>query len=83
MMRSRTQPNIWRFPTAPIEIECDECGRHGRYLKAALIKRYGEDLVLPDFLRTVSGDCENRLDPACLTCGDVYPRLVPRRRENG
>ena len=83
MMRSRTQLNIESFPTDPIEIECEECGRYGRYPKAALIKRYGEDLVLPDLLKAVSGDCENRLSPATLACGAIYPRLVPRRREGG
>ena len=83
MMRSRTNPNIGNFPTDPIEIECEECGRYGRYSKAVLIKRYGEDLVLPDLLKAVSSDCAKRLDPATLACGVVYPRLVPRRREDG
>ena len=59
-MRSRSHPNIGSFPTDPIEIECVECGRHGRYSKAALIKRYGDDLVLPDLLKAISGDCEKR-----------------------
>ena len=83
MIRSRTQPNIGSFPTDPIEIECQECGRYGRYPKAALIKRYGEDLVLPDLLRAVSGDCEKRSAPSTQACGAIYPRLVPRRREGG
>ena len=81
MMRSRSHPNIGSFPTDPIEIECEECGRHGRYSKAALTKRYGDDLVLPDLLKAISGDCAKRLDPATLACGAIYPRLVPRRHE--
>ena len=76
MVRSRNHPNIGNFPTDPIEIECDECVRHGRYFKAALIKRYGEDLVLPDLLRADSGDCEKRLSPTTLACGAIYPRLI-------
>jgi len=83
MMRSCTHPNIRKFPADPIKFECEECGRYGRYPKAALIKRCGEDLVLPDSLRAVSGDCEKRLSPATLACGAIYPRLVPRRREGG
>ena len=83
MVRSRSHPNIGSFPTDPIEIECEECGRYGRYSKAELIKRYGEDLVLPDLLRAVSGDCEKRSTPSTQACGAIYPRLVPRRREGG
>ena len=43
-MGSRT---IKDFPTDPIEVECKKCGRQGRYRKAALIKKYGSDIVLP------------------------------------
>ena len=64
MMRSRSLPNIGSFPTDPIEIECKECGRHGRYSKAALIKQYGDDVVLPDLLAAISGDCEKRSAPS-------------------
>ena len=42
MMSSRRLPNIGSFPTDPIEIECKECGRRGRYSKAALIEQYGD-----------------------------------------
>lgn len=44
-MGSRT---IKDFPTDPIEVECKKCGRNGRYRKAALIKKYGSDIVLPN-----------------------------------
>jgi len=54
MIRSRSLPNIGSFPTDPIDIECKECGRHGRYSKAALIKQYGDDVVLPDLLAAIS-----------------------------
>ena len=37
-------------PTDPIEIDCQKCGRHGRYRKATLIEKYGRDTVLPDLL---------------------------------
>ena len=34
---------ITDHPTDPIEIECQKCGRKGRYLKATLIEKYGSD----------------------------------------
>jgi hypothetical protein len=83
MIRSRSLPNIGSFPTDPIEIECKECGRHGRYSKAALIKQYGDDVVLPDLLAAISGDCEKRSTSFVQACGAIYPELVQRRHESG
>ena len=34
--------------------------RNGRYLKATLIEKYGSDIVLPDLLGLITGDCEER-----------------------
>ena len=64
MIRSRSHSNIGNFATDLIEIECEKCGHHGRYSKAALIKRYGGDLVLPDLLKAMSGDCEKKSGPS-------------------
>ena len=53
--------NIMDFPTDPIEIECKKkCGRHGLYRKAPLIEKYDSDVVLPDLLALIGGDCEFR-----------------------
>jgi len=41
-------PTIRDFPADPIEVECKKRGRQGRYRKAALIKKYGSDIVLPN-----------------------------------
>ena len=38
---------ITDHPTDPIEIDCQKCGRNGRYRKAALIEKHGGDIVLP------------------------------------
>ena len=38
---------ITDHPTDPIEIDCQKCGRKGRYRKATLIEKYGSDIVLP------------------------------------
>ena len=51
-------PTIRDFPTDPVEIECKQCGRHGRYPKAALIDKYGNNIRLPDLLALLAGDCD-------------------------
>jgi hypothetical protein len=48
------------FPSDLVEIECKQCGRHGRYRKAALIEKYGSDIGLPDLLALIAGDCDQR-----------------------
>ena len=83
MIRSRSLPNIGSFPTDPIDIECKECGRHGRYSKATLIEKYGDDVVLPDLLAAISGDCKKRSSLVPQACGVSYPELVRRRPEDG
>ena len=57
-MGSRT---IRDFPSDPIEVECKKCGRKGRYRKATLIEKHGNDIRLPDLLALIAGDCEFRL----------------------
>ena len=68
-------PTIKDFPTDPIEIECKRCGRHGRYRKATLIEKYGSDIVLPDLLALLAGDCEYRGGLGNQGCGAIYPAL--------
>jgi len=43
-----------------IEIECKQCDRHGRYRKAALIEKYGSDIILPNLLALIADDCDQR-----------------------
>jgi hypothetical protein len=43
------------FPRSPLSIECEPCGRRGRYTVAKLIEQYG-DAKLPD-LRHVLANC--------------------------
>ena len=71
------------FPSDLVEIECKQCGRHGRYRKAALIEKYGSDIVLPDLLALIAGDCDQR--KALLGnrgCGAIYPALARTQRRN-
>ena len=68
-------PTIRDFPADPIEVECKKCGRQGRYRKAALIKKYRGDIVLPDLLALIAGDCDKRTAQGNQGCGAIYPAL--------
>jgi hypothetical protein len=70
------------FPTDPIEVECKKCGRNGRYRKAALIKKYGNDIVLPDLLALIAGDCDERTSLGNQGCGAIYPALGHAKKRN-
>jgi len=75
-------PTIRDFPTDPIEVECKKCSRNGRYRKAALIKKYGYDIVLPDLLALIAGDCEFRGEQGNQGCGAIYPALGSVQKRN-
>jgi hypothetical protein len=44
----------FRVPT--LSIECEPCGRRGRYNVAKLIEQHG-DMRLPDLLTVLAADC--------------------------
>ena len=69
-------------PTDPIETGCQKCGRHGRYRKATLIEKYGDDTVLPDLLALLASDCEFRNKLGNQGCGALYPALGLVQRRN-
>ena len=73
---------ITDHPTDPIEIDCQKCGRNGRYRKATLIKKYGSDTVLPDLLALIAGDCEERTSLGNRGCGAIYPALGRVQKRN-
>jgi hypothetical protein len=75
-------PTIRDFPADPIEVECKKCGRNGRYRKAALIKKYGYDIVLPDLLALIAGDCDKRTALGNQGCGAIYPALGRAQKRN-
>jgi hypothetical protein len=58
-----------------IEVECKKCGRNGRYREAALIEKYDNDIVLPDLLALIAGDCDERTSLGNQGCGAIYPAL--------
>ena len=69
-------------PTDPIEIDCQKCGRHGVYRKATLIENYGSDIVLPDLLALIAGDCEFKNKLGNQGCGAIYPALGRVQKRN-
>ena len=75
MPRSSSPLTIKDFPTDRMGVECKKCGRHGRYQKATLIEKYGSDIVLPDLLALIAGDCEFRNRLGNQGCGAIYPAL--------
>ena len=62
-------------PTDPIVIVCQKCDRNGRYRKATLIEKYGDDTVLPDLLAMLASDCEFRNKLGNQGCGRRQVKL--------
>jgi hypothetical protein len=63
-----------------LNVQCDECGRCGRYRVDRLIERYGIDAKLFDWSDEITADCPrkqaNNLNDQCgARCPDL-PRLV-------
>jgi hypothetical protein len=65
--------SLGEFPLDVIRIECERCGRAGRYAKARLIERFGADAAGPDVL-TELAQCERRKDFS-RPCGARYTDL--------
>ena len=70
------------FPTDPIEVDCKRCGRNGRYRKATLSEKYGNNIRLPDLLALIAGDCESRNKLGNQGCGAIYPALSRAQKRN-
>ena len=48
---------ILTYPEPAIIVRCEECGREGRYSRAALAARYGWEAALPDVLADLTAEC--------------------------
>jgi hypothetical protein len=67
--------SLSEFPLDVVRINCERCGRDGRYALAGLIERFGADAAVPDVLMELAA-CERRKnfgDP----CGARFPDLSP------
>ena len=62
-------------PTDPIEIDCQKCGRSGRYRKVTLFEKYDSDVVLPDLIGLLASDCEYRNKLGNQGYGALNPAL--------
>ena len=51
------------FPFNVVRIDCERCGRAGRYRKDGLVARFGADIVLPDLFGGLA-QCERRVEAA-------------------
>ena len=65
-----------------IEVECKKCGRNGRYREAALTEKYDNDIVLPDLLALIAGDCDERTALGNQGVGANYPALGHAQKRN-
>jgi len=47
-----------------------------------LIEKYGSDIVLPDLLALIAGDCEVRVRLGNQGCRAIYPSLGRVKKRN-
>jgi len=80
---TRGSLTIADHPTDPIEIDCQKCGRHGRYKKATLAEKYGVDVLLPDLIGLLASDCKNQGRLGNQGCGAIYPALIRAQKYFG
>ncbi len=64
------------YPTPTVRVECERCGRSGRYALAGLVERLGADAALPDVLLDLAA-CERRKDFSA-PCGARFTDLAAR-----
>ncbi len=65
------------YPFESVRISCTNCGRHGRYSRAAFVELVGAETELPDALERVSADCPKRQSPLAYDqCLALYPDLI-------
>lgn len=62
------------YPGDVVRIECERCGRAGRYRLDGLVTRFGADIALPDLLLALAA-CERRADFS-RPCGARFMDLV-------
>jgi hypothetical protein len=68
--------SLGEFPFDVVRIDCERCGRAGRYALSRLIERFGADAAGPDVLMELA-QCERRKDFS-RPCGARFPDLVAR-----
>ncbi len=70
-MAEYSSPILGEYGSEIVEITCD-CGRAFEpYSKAALVRKYGADITLPELRHRLAGTCEHRGAPG-KTCKVRY-----------
>jgi hypothetical protein len=69
--------SLGEFPFDVVRIECERCGRAGRYAKARLIERFGANAAGPDVLMELAS-CERRKNFS-RPCGARFTDLAAKR----
>ena len=74
----RTGSHLLReYPLPTVQIDCERCGRAGRYRVEGMVARFGAGAALPDVLMALAS-CERRSDFS-RPCGarlDAYRRML-------
>jgi hypothetical protein len=64
-----------------LRVECDKCGRRGRYSVASLVDNIGLDGKLTDWLYQLTRDCPRKQSPGLSDpCGARCPELLKLSR---
>ena len=71
--------SLGEFPLDVVRIDCEHCGRAGRYRLTGLIERFGPNAAVLDVLLELA-NCERRKDFSA-PCGARFTDLVARREE--
>lgn len=76
-MAANSTLTLAAYPADVVRLACRKCDRTGQYRKAALMKRYGANMKLPD-LRIEIARCQ-KTDSMSDGCGVYFVELVPVR----
>ena len=59
-----------------LRVDCDRCGRHGRYLVDKLVYDHGADAKLTEWFSNLTEDCPQKKEPGVVrACDAVMPDL--------
>jgi len=67
-----------------LRVECDKCGRRGRYSPGSVVEKIGVDGKLTDWLYQLTWDCPRKQSPGLAdACGARTPDLLKVARPTG
>lgn len=79
-MRGAVTLGDLRGRLAVLSVECEKCGRTGRYRLAGLIEAHGKDTSLPDLASFLAKRCEQpSSSPSLGHCPIRFPDLANLR----